>query len=128
LAWQERLQKLSPRQMTLACVLLGLVLFLPFSPKAWRAWQHSRMARNPQRAPRSVASFWYLRLLKKLSHRGFHKEPTQTPVEFAESIGDPAVREEVVIFTEHYERARFDESVDDAQKLPELFEEIAGKK
>lgn len=128
LAWQNRLQKLSPRQMTLACVMLGLILFLPFSPKAWRAWQRSRMARNPQQAPRSVASFWYLRLLKKLSHRGFHKQPAQTPVEFAESIHDPAVREEVVIFTEHYERARFDESVNDAQKLPELFEEIVGKK
>jgi hypothetical protein len=114
--------------MALACILLGIVLFLPFTPKAWRAWQGARMARNPQRAPRSVASFWYLRLLKKLSRRGFHKEPTQTPVEFAESIDDPAVRKEVVTFTEHYERARFDESVNDAEKLPELFEEITGKK
>jgi protein-glutamine gamma-glutamyltransferase len=128
LGWQERLQKLSPRQMALACILLGIVLFLPFTPKAWRAWQGARMARNPQRAPRSVASFWYLRLLKKLSRRGFHKEPTQTPVEFAASIDDPAVRKEVVTFTEHYERARFDESVNDAEKLPELFEEITGKK
>ncbi len=66
--------------------------------------------------------------MKKLSHRGFHKEPAQTPVEFAESIDNPAVRKEVVAFTEHYERARFDESVDDAEKLPELFEEIIGKK
>jgi hypothetical protein len=128
LRWQERLEKLSSAQMAVACVVLGLLLFLPFTPRAWRAWQRSRMARDPQRAPRSVASFWYLRLLKKLSHRGFHKEPAQTPVEFAESIDDPAVRKEVVTFTEHYERARFDESVNDAEKLPELFEEITGKK
>lgn len=128
LRWQERLEKLSPGQMAVACVVLGLLLFLPFTPKAWRAWQRSRMARNPQRAPRSVASFWYLRLLKKLGRRGFHKEPAQTPVEFAESIDDPAVRKEVVTFTEHYERARFDESVTDAEKLPDLFEEITTKK
>ncbi len=128
LAWQGRLEKLSPRQMAAACIVLGILLFLPFTPKAWRAWQRSRMARNPQRAPRSVASFWYLRLLKTLGRRGFHKEPAQTPVEFAESIDDPAVRKEVVTFTEHYERARFDESVNDAEKLPELFEEITGKK
>jgi protein-glutamine gamma-glutamyltransferase len=128
LRWQERLEKLSPAQMATACVLLGLVLFLPFLPRLWRAWQRSRMAHDPRHAPRSVASFWYLRLLKRLSHRGFHKEPAQTPVEFAESIDDPSVRKDVVIFTEHYERARFDESVSDAEKLPELFEEIAGKK
>jgi protein-glutamine gamma-glutamyltransferase len=128
LSWQERLEKLSPTQMAIACIVLGLLLFLPFTPKAWRAWQRSRLARNPQQAPRSVASFWYLRLLKKLSHLGFHKEPAQTPVEFAESIDDPLVRKEVVTFTEHYERARFDESVNDAEKLPELFEEIVGKK
>jgi hypothetical protein len=33
----------------------------------------------------------------------------------------------VVTFTEHYERARFADSVDDAQRLPELYEEIVGK-
>jgi len=128
LRWQERLEKLSPTQMAMACVALGLVLFLPFTPKAWRAWQRARMARNPQHAPRSVASFWYLRLLKRLSRLGFHKEPAQTPVEFAESIDDPSVRKDVVIFTEHYERARFDESVNDAEKLPALFEEIVSRK
>ena len=74
-----------------------------------------------------MASFWYLRLLKKLSHRGFHKQPTQTPVEFAESIDDPSVREEVVIFTEHYERARFDESVNDAKNCRNCLKRLRGR-
>ena len=125
---QRRLERLSPRQMALACVMLGLLLFLPFAPRAWRSIERARTLRNPQRAPRTAASFWYLRLLKRLSRRGFRKQPAQTPAEFAESITDPAMRKDVVVFTEHYERARFDESVEDAQRLPELYEEIVGKK
>jgi hypothetical protein len=38
------------------------------------------------------------------------------------------MRHNVEIFTDHYERARFNASVEDAQLLPELYEEIAGKK
>jgi hypothetical protein len=34
----------------------------------------------------------------------------------------------VELFTEHYERARFAESVEDAQRLPELYQEIAGRR
>jgi hypothetical protein len=35
------------------------------------------------------------------------------------------MRHDVELFTEHYERARFAESVEDALKLPELYEEMA---
>lgn len=126
--WQRRLERLSPRQMAFDCILLALLLALPFAPRAWRGLQRTRTLRNPQRAPRAAASFWYLRLLKRLSRRGFRKQPSQTPAEFAESIADAAMRKDVIVFTEHYERARFDESVEDAQRLPELFEEIAGRR
>jgi protein-glutamine gamma-glutamyltransferase len=126
--WQQKLERLSPRQMAFACTLLALLLALPFAPRLWRSFQRARTLRNPQRAPRTAASFWYLRLLKKLGRRGFRKRPAQTPAEFAESIADPAVRQDVVTFTEHYERARFDESIPDAERLPELYEEIVGKK
>lgn len=127
-AWQERLGRLTPSQMATACVILALLLALPFTPKAWRSFQRIRALRNPQRAPRSAASFWYMRLLKKLGRKGYRKEPSQTPAEFAESIDDASTRSDVVTFTAHYERARFDGSAEDAQKLPELFEEIIGKK
>jgi Domain of unknown function (DUF4129) len=69
-----------------------------------------------------------MRMLKRVARHGFRKQPAQTPAEFASSIGDPGLREEVVVFTEHYERARFADSVEDAERLPVLYEEFAGKK
>ena len=126
--WQRRLEKLSPLQMTISCILLGLLLALPFAPMTWRKFQRTRTLRNPQRAPRTSASFWYMRMLKMMARRGVSKAPSQTPEEFASSIPDPITRHGVELFTEHYERARFAESVEDAQLLPELYEEIAGRK
>ncbi|MGC2696103.1 MAG: DUF3488 and transglutaminase-like domain-containing protein [Candidatus Angelobacter sp.] len=126
--WQRRLEALSPAQMAICCVMLALLLALPFSAKAWRGWQRTRMLRNPARAPRTSASFWYMRMLKLMARRGVSKQPSQTPEEFTSCIGDPLVRQNVELFTEHYERARFAESVEDAQRLPELYEEIAGRK
>jgi hypothetical protein len=115
--WQRRLENLSPRQMALCCVLLGLLLALPFAPKAWRSFQRTR-----------AASFWYQRLLKMMARRGMRKEPFQTAEEFVSSIPDLQMRHDVELFTEHYERARFAESVEDAQRLPELYQEIAGRR
>jgi transglutaminase-like putative cysteine protease len=125
---QRRLEGLSPLEMTISCVLLGLLLALPFAPMTWRKFQRTRTLRNPQRAPRTSASFWYVRMLKMMARRGVAKVPSQTPEEFVSSIPDPRTRHNVELFTEHYERARFDESVEDAQRLPELYEEIAGRK
>jgi hypothetical protein len=125
---QRRMQRMSPATMTLSCLVLAVLLALPFTPRAWRGWQAARLRKNPARAPKSAASFWYMRLLKRLARRGMRKTPAQTPEEFASSISDPDVREDVVAFTEHYERARFDESVEDAQRLPELFADIVGKR
>jgi hypothetical protein len=34
------------------------------------------------------------------------------------------VQKSVIAFTEHYERARFASSPEDAMRLPELFEEL----
>jgi transglutaminase-like putative cysteine protease len=126
--WQRRLERLSPGQMTLCCVLLGLLLALPFAPLAWRSFQRTRTLRNPQRAPRTSASFWYLRMLKMMARRGVNKRSWQTAEEFVSSITDPLMRHNVGLFTEHYERARFDESVEDAQRLPELYAEIAARR
>jgi hypothetical protein len=114
--------------MATICVILGVLLALPFLPRSWRKIKQARAARDPQNAPRSAASFWYLRFLKRLSREGFKKAPGQTPVEFAASIDDPETRHEAVVFTEHYERARFDESVEDAERLPQLYEEMAGRR
>jgi hypothetical protein len=125
---QRQLERLSPKDMMICCVLLFLLLALPFTAKAWRAVHRARMLRNPQLAPRTAASFWYLRMLKIMARRGVRKEPAQTPEEFTSSIADPRMRLEVEAFTEHYERARFAESVEDARKLPDLYQEMAGRK
>jgi hypothetical protein len=127
-AAQRRMQRMSPRQMALACVLLALLLALPFTPKAFRTLRLARVRRDRRRAPGSAASFWYLRLLKRLARRGICKTPAQTPGEFASSITDPRLRDDVSAFTAHYQRARFAGSIEDAERLPELYEEMAGKK
>jgi hypothetical protein len=84
------------------------------------------MLKNPQRAPKNVASFWYARMLKLMERQGIRKAPAQTPNEFAATIQDPEVRKDVVVFTDHYQRARFAESVQDAQLLPDLYEALTG--
>ncbi|HYX53299.1 MAG TPA: DUF4129 domain-containing protein, partial [Candidatus Limnocylindrales bacterium] len=127
LRFEELLERLTPAEMATICIVLGILLALPFLPRTWRKIKQARSARNPHEAPRSAASFWYLRFLRKLSREGFKKTPGQTAVEFAESIPDPEVRQDAVLFTEYYERARFNESVIDAERLPELYEEMAGR-
>jgi hypothetical protein len=126
--WQQRMQSMSPTQMAIACGLLALLLALPFAPKAWSSFQRARTSRDPQRAPTSAASFWYLRMLRRLARHGIRKSPAQTPAEFTSSIADIRLREDVAVFTEHYQRARFAGSVEDAERLPELYEEMAGKR
>lgn len=104
------------------------ILALPFVPRTLRSIRRHRLLNNPQSAPGKSASLWYRRMLKLLARRGMRKAPTETPAEFASSIRDPEVKEDVVVFTEHYERARFADSAEDAMRLPELYEEIAAKK
>jgi transglutaminase-like putative cysteine protease len=128
----SRLQKVQGRDVSTREVIgLGLLIValvsLPFAPRAWRTLQRVRAVRNPQHAPRTVASFWYTRMLKLLARRGITKSPAQTPEEFASAIADPQVKKDVAVFTEHYERARFADSVEDAQRLPELYGELTEK-
>ena len=63
-------------------------------------------------------------MLQSLGRRGWRKLPEHTPKEFVGSIGDPKLRGPVAAFTDHYERARFGSSAEDAQALPEIYEEI----
>ncbi len=63
-------------------------------------------------------------MTRSLARRGWSKSPTQTPHEFTAAIEDERLRERVENFTRHYESARFGDSAEDAQRLPELYEEI----
>jgi Domain of unknown function (DUF4129) len=64
-------------------------------------------------------------MTRRLAKKGWRKSPTHTPSEFLTRIQDEAVRESVAKFTQHYESARFGGSAPDAQRLPELYDEIS---
>jgi transglutaminase-like putative cysteine protease len=109
----------------LFCLILALAVAVK-SRQVYRALASHRLARHPERAPRSCATVWYERALRALARRGWRKQPAQTPAEFVASISDPALRNSLAEFTTHYERARFADSAEDAQRLPQLFSRIKG--
>jgi transglutaminase-like putative cysteine protease len=116
----------SPRRWilgALAAVMLLLAAMVAGRLPGWFRRRH--LAAHPEEAPRTGASLWYVRLLRRLSRDGWKKVPAQTPEEFAASIADPSLRRHVARFTKHYEKARFGDSAPDAEKLPQLFEEIS---
>jgi hypothetical protein len=79
---------------------------------------------HPDRSPDQVASIWYARMARILERRGVRKPAAQTAQEFAKKIEDAKLREPVARFTTVYESARFGNSAVDAQRLPELYEEV----
>jgi protein-glutamine gamma-glutamyltransferase len=101
-----------------------LVMALLLGPKLFTLIRQMRLARKPSLEPHSAATIWYGRALKMLSKRGIRKTPTQTPQEFLETVSAAPVRRHLQEFTLHYERARFGDSVSDAEKLPELYREL----
>jgi protein-glutamine gamma-glutamyltransferase len=107
-------------------LLLGSGLLLWNARRAWRWLVRIRIAARPASAPKQAASIWYERMLKLLRRRGIEKAPAQTSEELLRNLPSqlPIVKEKVTIFTEHYERARFGQSAPDAEKLPELYDEV----
>jgi protein-glutamine gamma-glutamyltransferase len=117
----------APLRWGLAGALVAtLLLFLANAHRLLRSLGRLRLAARPEKSPRQAATVWYERMTKRVARRGWHKSPTQTPGEFVSEIDDPDVRERVAEFTRHYESARFDDSVEDVRRLPELYEEISG--
>lgn len=105
----------------LICVLLLALINLP---TLLRWLRERRLTGHPEEAPSQAAALWYQRMLRWLDRRGWTKDPVQTPKEFLTRIEDPAMRKKVEGFTRAYEAARFGDSLDEAKKLPELYEEI----
>jgi hypothetical protein len=79
---------------------------------------------HPERAPRESAALWYDRMVGRMARLGWHKSPSQTPLDFVAAIQEAALQNKVARFTRAYESARFGKSVDDAQSLPGLFQDI----
>jgi transglutaminase-like putative cysteine protease len=115
----------SPGKWSLAGAVITVLLMLAVNVKRlWRELRHRRLAARPEKSPSLAATIWYERVTRMLARKGWTKSPAQTPAEFLASIQNDAVREPVSKFTEHYESARFGGSTEDAQRLPELYEEI----
>src|SRR3954471_12860803 len=128
LAWAKRVQDgvgaSSVKWGIRAVVTITLVLLIISFPRLLLLFQKIRLARSPRRAPQLAASIWYERMLRHTAKLGWTKSPAQTPDEFASIISDQKIQHRVLDFTEHYERARFGNSAEDASRLPELYEEI----
>ena len=80
---------------------------------------------HPERAPREAAALWYDRMVNRMARLGWRKSPSETPLDFVAAIQEPALQKKVDTFTRAYESARFGRSVDDAQSLPGLFQDIS---
>jgi transglutaminase-like putative cysteine protease len=110
----------------LALFFIGLVIAA--IPRLISLVRRFRLARRPRKSPQAAASIWYERMLRQTAKLGWTKSPAQTPDEFASVITDQTIQHRVSDFTEHYERARFGNSAEDASRLPDLYEEIKTSK
>jgi transglutaminase-like putative cysteine protease len=117
--------KRSPKRIGVTGIagLLAVLLLLNVR-RLYRYLREMRLASRPSTAPRAAASIWYERMSRMLHRRGIEKKPAQTPQDFLRTIEDKKIHGKVARFTEHYERARFGGSQPDAEKLPELYEEV----
>jgi transglutaminase-like putative cysteine protease len=106
-------------------LVAALLLLLANASRLLRSLGRLQLAARPEKSPRKAATIWYERMTRRVARRGWHKSPTQTPHEFVSGIEDPDVRQRVAEFTRHYESARFDDSVEDVRRLPELYEELS---
>ncbi|MCU1284346.1 MAG: transglutaminase-like protein [Acidobacteriales bacterium] len=117
--------KRSPRKLGFSGIAALLSILLLLNARSiYRFIREFRLARKPAEAPRAAATIWYERMSRMLGRRGIEKGPAQTPQDFLRTIEDRKIQSSVAAFTEHYERARFGGSEEDAEKLPELYEEV----
>ena len=119
----------APKMWSVGGIVAVVLLFLVLNMR--RVINRVRLrliASHPERAPQTAATIWYLRMTRSIARRGWRRLPSQTPAEFAIMIEDPELRSRVQEFTQHYEKARFGDSIEDAQRLQDLYEEISSGK
>jgi transglutaminase-like putative cysteine protease len=128
LAWARRGQKhieSSPRRWAgLGAGIAILLLLLGNAARLARIIHEKRLRSHPERFPEQAASMWYERMARSLARWGMQRQPGNTPQEFVKKIDDERLRTRVAQFTQAYESARFGNSADDAERLPELYEEV----
>lgn len=121
---QDRVEH-APRRWAFigAGIVMGLVLLANLGRMA-RVLRERWLRAHPERSPEQAAAIWYERMARVLARRGVRKPKAETPQEFVRKIGDERLRAPVARFTAVYESARFGNSAEDAQRLPELYGEI----
>lgn len=121
---QDRVEN-SPRRWTLIGIGIVLALLLMANlGRVARLLHEAWLGAHPERSPEQAASMWYERMTRVLAKHGMRKPKAETPQEFANKIENTRWREPVTRFTRVYESARFGNSAEDAQRLPELYEEV----
>ena len=121
-SWDNGLRLLLPLAVALFLLALRFDLVVALARRLWLSWQlrSPEMARsNPQ-----LASRLYGELLYVLARRGFARQPTQTPFEFAAAVSQPRLAPAVREFTQYYTQARFGGAPCDIIRLRALLEQI----
>jgi hypothetical protein len=121
---QDRVEN-SPRGWTIIGVVIVLALIvLANLGRIVRVLHEGWLKAHPERSPEQAASMWYVRMMRTLAKHGMRKPEAETTQEFLKKIDDDRLREPIARFTQVYESARFGNSAEDAQRLPELYEEV----
>ncbi len=121
-SWNGGLRALLVFAVALFLLALRFDLVVALVRRLWLSWQlrSPELARsNPQ-----LASRLYGELLYVLARRGFARQPTQTPFEFAAAVSQPRLAPAVQEFTQHYTQARFGGVPCDTIRLRALLEQI----
>lgn len=121
-SWNNGLRFLLPLAIVLFLLALRFDLVIAFARRLWLSWQlrSPELARsNPQ-----LASRLYEELLYVLARRGFARQPTQTPFEFAAAVSAPRLAPAVQEFTRYYTQARYGGVPCDTIRLRALLEQI----
>jgi protein-glutamine gamma-glutamyltransferase len=121
---QRRVEHSPTPWLLVSFVVVVLLLAIGNARSIARMIRTRSLKAHPERSPHEAAAMWYERMARNLAGRGVKKTAAQTAQEFVRLIGDERLREPVKKFTDAYEGARFGNSSDDAQRLPELFEEV----
>jgi transglutaminase-like putative cysteine protease len=121
-SWNNGLRVLIPLAVALFLLALRFDLVVALARRLWLSWQlrSPELARsNPQLASRLYGELLYL-----LARRGFARQPTQTPFEFAAAVSQPRLAPAVYEFTQCYTQARYGGAPCDTIRLRALLEQI----
>lgn len=128
LNWARRLERhgIAPSGRWIG-VAVAIAIILMAALNARRVYHILRfrsIRMHPECSPQQAAAICYQRMTRSLARRGVQKQPSQTAQEFVRVIEDERLQRPVARFTEVYESARFGNSTEDAQKMPELLDEV----